>query len=312
VSHSHHEHEPSDPPQVVEVGDRLFAYVQPDGTWWVNNTGFLVGSDAVTAIDTCATERRTRRLLDAVKRVTPAPIRTLVNTHHHGDHTHGNFLVAQATVVAQQRCRELMAEAGVRPIEGVWEPVDWGELELSLPTVTFDDHLTVWVDDLRVELLHPGTPAHTTNDIVAWVPSQRVVYSGDLVFNGGTPFVLMGSVHGALDSVEWLGGLGAEAIVPGHGPVCDPSVLDGLAAYYRFVLDTAEAARAAGEPPLDAARNVDLGPFAELTDSERLVGNLHRAYAELDGAARGAPIDLVAAIGDMIAYNGGRPLRCVA
>ncbi len=312
MSHSHHEHEPSDPPQVVEVGDRLFAYVQPDGTWWVNNTGFLVGSDAVTAIDTCATERRTRRLLDAVKRVTPAPIRTLVNTHHHGDHTHGNFLVAQATVVAQQRCRELMAEAGVRPIEGVWEPVDWGELELSLPTVTFDDHLTVWVDDLRVELLHPGTPAHTTNDIVAWVPSQRVVYSGDLVFNGGTPFVLMGSVHGALDSVEWLGGLGAEAIVPGHGPVCDPSVLDGLAAYYRFVLDTAEAARAAGEPPLDAARNVDLGPFAELTDSERLVGNLHRAYAELDGAARGAPIDLVAAIGDMIAYNGGRPLRCVA
>ena len=64
--------------------------------------------------------------------------------------------------------------------------------------------------------------------------------------------------------------------------------------------------------PLAAARETDLGPYAELLDSERLVGNLHRAYAELEGAAPGAVIDLAAAFVDMVAYNGGRPLRCLA
>jgi cyclase len=63
---------------------------------------------------------------------------------------------------------------------------------------------------------------------------------------------------------------------------------------------------------LEVARNCDLGEYAALLDSERIVGNLHRAYLELDGAARGALIDLPTAIGDMLAYNGGRPLTCHA
>jgi cyclase len=94
--------------------------------------------------------------------------------------------------------------------------------------------------------------------------------------------------------------------------VSGPEVLDEMAAYYDFVDATARAAKAAGLSPLEAARESDLGAFAELTDPERIVGNLHRAYAELDGAERGAPVDLGAAIGDMITFNGGRPLRCIA
>jgi cyclase len=64
--------------------------------------------------------------------------------------------------------------------------------------------------------------------------------------------------------------------------------------------------------PLQAARDADLGEYAELHDRERIVGNLHRAVAELAGAARGAPVDVAAAFGDMLAYNGGAPLRCLA
>ena len=71
-------------------------------------------------------------------------------------------------------------------------------------------------------------------------------------------------------------------------------------------------AKRAGLSPLDAAREADLGEFSTLSDPERLVGNLHRAYAELDGAEPGAPIDIIAALGDMITFNGGRPLRCTA
>jgi cyclase len=64
--------------------------------------------------------------------------------------------------------------------------------------------------------------------------------------------------------------------------------------------------------PLDAARELDLGRYADLLDPERIVGNLHRAYAELDGAPRGAPVDALAALADMVTYNGGQALTCYA
>ena len=107
--------------------------------------------------------------------------------------------------------------------------------------------------------------------------------------------------------------LGARTIVPGHGPVFgDSAPLDATLDYLRFVLDVAARARDAGLSPLEAGRDTDLGPFASWGDSERLVGNLHRACAELGGAPQGAPIDIVAALADMVAYNGGAPLTCLA
>ncbi len=80
----------------------------------------------------------------------------------------------------------------------------------------------------------------------------------------------------------------------------------------RFVQDVARRGKAAGVTSLEAARQADLGRFAELTDAERIVGNLHRAYAELDGAEPGAPIDTRSTLMDMVAFNGGQPLRCLA
>jgi len=311
-SDHHHDHADLGPPRVEEVADGVFAYVQPDGSWWINNTGFLVADDGVVAVDTCSTERRTRAFLDAVRGVTDGPLRLLVNTHHHGDHTHGNYLTHPAAIVAQERCRDLVLETGILHVPGVWDDVDWGDLRVSPPIVTFEERLVVWSGDRRVELHHPGTAAHTTNDAVAWLPEQKVLFAGDLVFNGGTPFVMMGSLAGALDTVAWLRSFGAETIVPGHGDVCGPEVLDRIERYYRFVDGVAAEAERSGTSPLDAARQADLGEFAELTDGERLAGNLHRALAERRGAARGEPIDLIAAIGDMIQLNGGRPLRCLA
>jgi cyclase len=99
MSTIHHDVTTPGPPQLHEVDDGVFAYIQPDGTWWINNTGFLVGQRGVISIDTCATVRRTRAYLDAIRTVTAQPVRTVVNTHHHGDHTFGNFLVTGATIV---------------------------------------------------------------------------------------------------------------------------------------------------------------------------------------------------------------------
>jgi cyclase len=299
------------PPHTLEVAEGVFAYIQPDGSWWLNNTGFIVGGGSVVAIDATSTERRTRSLLDAIKAVTASPVRTLVNTHHHGDHTNGNCLFTDATVIGHRLCRDSVLAQTIGGNEAVFGDVDWGELTIRPPEVVFDEHLTVYVDDVRIELHHLGTPAHTTNDVVAWLPGKRVLFTGDLVFNGGTPFMLMGSVEGFLDALPRLREFDAETLVPGHGPVCDPAAIDDGDRYAQFVLELAAEAANAGLTPLEAAREADLGEFAELHDRERIVGNLHRAMAEQAGLGRGGTVDIPAAFGDMLAFHGGK-LRCLA
>jgi len=311
MSHPHHDHDHPDipPPTVEEVRDGVYAYVQLDGTWGLNNSAFLVGRDGTTLIDTCFTERRTRDLLAAVQRMTDRPIRTLINTHHHGDHTHGNYLLPAATIIGHERCRDEVLSSG-HIAQAFFPGVDWGDLEVAPPFVTFDDHLTLWVDDRRVELHFVG-PAHTTNDVVGWMPEERVLFAGDLVFNGGTPFVVMGSVSGSLAAIDRLSALDPVTIVPGHGAVCGAEALEPQAEYLRFVQSIARQGFDEGTAPLDVALGADLGPFAELHDPERLVGNLYRAYSELRGEPLGTAID-PHAFADMVTYNGGQPLRCLA
>jgi cyclase len=298
--------------EIQPISEGLYAYLQPDGSWYLNNTGFLVGPAGVVSIDTTSTERRTRAYLDAIKTVTPLPVRTLVNTHHHGDHTHGNYLAAGATIVGHERCREMVLSTPVPPPAGIWTDVDWGHLEPAPPFLTYTDQITLWSGDLRCEVRYVGTPAHTTNDSIVHIPDLSVVFTGDLLFNGGTPFALQGSVSGWIEVLETvLRPLGAQTLVPGHGPVCGPEVIDDVLGYLRFVQQVAREAKAAGLSPLEAARATDLGKYKDLYDSERIVGNLHRAYLDLSGE-RGTPADLNRAFGDMVAYNGGRPLTCHA
>jgi cyclase len=102
-----------------------------------------------------------------------------------------------------------------------------------------------------------------------WIPERSVLIAGDLVFNGGTPFVLMGSVEGTLRVLEeQIKPLGARTIVPGHGPVCGPEVVDDVLGYLRHVQAVAKQGFAAGLTPLEAAREIGLGEYADWTDSE--------------------------------------------
>ncbi|WP_184540760.1 MBL fold metallo-hydrolase [Streptosporangium becharense] len=296
----------------VERLDRgVFAYVQPDGGWCLNNAGFVVGEREVLLVDTAATEGRARALRDAVAAVTPLPVGTVVNTHSHGDHTFGNHLFTpRATVIAHELARTEMVERGLA-LREMWPGVEWGDIRVEPPAVTFRDALTVHLGDRRVEVFHVG-PAHTTNDVVVWLPAERVLFAGDLVLSGCTPFVLMGSVQGLSAAVARLRALEPEVVVCGHGSLRGPDVFDETQAYLTWLSEVARTGLAAGLPPLEAARRAELGPFAALLDAERLVANLHRAYAEECGLPAGARIPSAPVMREMVAYNGGSPLRCTA
>lgn len=299
------------PPVTEEVGDGIYAYIQLDGSWFLNNAGCVVGPEGVIVIDTVGTEKRARTFHAAVRAITDKPAQALINTHSHGDHTHGNFMFApQTAIIGHTHCRTEILTAG-HAVRAMFPSTDFGEFPLTPPFVTFDDRLTVFAGELRLDLFYVG-PAHTRSDVVVWIPERKLLFAGDIVFNGGTPFAIAGSVAGWLETIDRLKALGVERVVPGHGPVCGPDALDAVADYLRWVQELAAEGFKKGAPPLELAQTTRLGRFGELSDPERLVPNLHRAYSELRGEERGAALDFPALFQEMIAYNGGKPLRCLA
>lgn len=302
---------PATDPYTVRLAPGVYAYVQPDGGWCLNNAGFISDGESTLLVDTAATEQRARLLREAVLTAgVPLP-RTLVNTHHHGDHTYGNgVFVPEAVVVGHDSCRGEQIAAG-HQLHLMWPGTDFGDIRITAPTVTYNDRLTVWVGETEVRVIHPGA-AHTIGDSVVHLPERGIVFTGDLIFQGGTPFVPMGSLSGSLRALELLRSLDATVVVPGHGPVTDPSAYDATESYLRYVTELAQEGHTKGLSPLEAARQADLGEFARLRESERLVANLHRAYAELDGEPEGSPLDPVAVFTDMAVMNGGVPVACHA
>ncbi|MFC8081169.1 MBL fold metallo-hydrolase [Streptomyces sp. NPDC057307] len=298
-------------PRTTEIADNVFAHIQPDGGWCVSNAGILLAPDRVALIDTAATESRALALRDTVDALSPEPVRLVVNTHFHGDHSFGNALVGpDAVIVAHERTRTEMADAGLG-LTGLWPDVNWGKIGVTLPQLTYRRRLTLHHGDLRVELFHPG-PAHTTNDTLVWLPDQRVLFAGDILLPGRTPFVLMGSVAGSLRTLEVLRRLDPLTVVGGHGPLAGPEVIDETERYLRRLQSVAAAASAAGLTPLEAAREAGPGPFEDWHEPERLVANLHRAYAELGPGPPGESLDVIGIFGDMVTYNGGRLPVCYA
>lgn len=302
---------PAEEPYLVQPAPGVYAYVQPDGGWCLNNAGFVTGGGRTLLVDTAATERRALALRAAVLAAGAPLPRTVVNTHHHGDHTYGNGVFApEALVLGHENARSEQLAAG-RQLELIWPATDFGALDMTAPDLTYGDRMTLHVGETEVRVLHPGV-AHTTGDSIVWLPEQRIVFTGDLVFAEGTPFLAMGSLAGSLRALELLRSLGAETVVPGHGPLTDPGAYEATERYLRHVAELAREGRAKGLTPLETAREADLGEFAGWRESERLVANLHRAYAELAGEPEGVPLDILAVLRDMTVMNGGTPILCHA
>ncbi|MFI5619975.1 MBL fold metallo-hydrolase [Streptomyces sp. NPDC051567] len=298
-------------PYLVQPAAGVYAYVQPDGGWCLNNAGFVSDGGQTLLVDTAATRRRALALREAVVAAgVPLP-RTVVNTHHHGDHTYGNGVFAPgALVLGHENARAEQLAAG-HQLELIWPTTDFGAVEIVPPGLTYNDRMTLHVGEVEVRIVHPGV-AHTTGDSVVWLPGKGIVFTGDLIFAGGTPFLAMGSLAGSLRALELLRSLDAETVVPGHGPLTDPSAYEATGRYLRYVDELAREGRARGLPPLEVARRAEPGEFAAWREGERLVANLHRAYAELAGEPEGSPLDILAVLADMTALNGGTPILCHA
>jgi cyclase len=307
----------------VRLTDHAAAYLQPNGGFGLSNAGVLLGRDATTLVDTFFDLAHTRRLLESVEAETRAPVRRVVNTHHNGDHCWGNQLCRDAEIIGHRRCREAMASLppellerlrtaplerpGVAMLRAGMTRFDFRGIKLTPPTTVFDDRLTVYVDDLPVELIYLG-PAHTVGDVAVWLPAERVLFAGDLVFRHCAPLGWEGTFQRWIEALDAMAALEPALVVPGHGPVSGVEGLREQRAYLEHVGAEARRGFARGLSVLDAALAVDLGPYADWAEPERVVAMVARGYRESRGEPEDAPIDFLALADDMAEYRHRRGL----
>lgn len=299
------------PSDLTKIADGVYAFIQEPGGWCVSNCGVIVDRDQLIVVDTAATVSRAKSLKAAIGELVKDCTPVVINTHFHGDHIFGNATLQPVAIYSHVNARDDIISAGLGLTE-LWPTVEWGDVELRLPTVTYSDRMTLHSGSRSVELLHLG-PAHTTGDTLVWLPDDRILFAGDVVMSGCTPFALMGSVTGSLDVLQQIRRLGPETIISGHGSISGPEVINENRNYLEWVLELARKGLASGATPLELTQSTSLpAQFADLLDSERLVANIHRAYADLGGDAPGTPLDVLAIFKEMILANGGVLPSCSA
>jgi glyoxylase-like metal-dependent hydrolase (beta-lactamase superfamily II) len=167
-------------------------------------------------------------------------------------------------------------------------PFEFEGITRTLPTRTFEKQLDLRVGDRRVELLEVG-PCHTRGDILLHLPDDGVVYTGDILFIDGTPIMWVGPVANWIAACDRILELGAETIVPGHGPITDARGVHAVRDYLEYVTAQARERFDAGMPALEAARDIALADFESWGDAERIVVNTVTLYREFSGETGDAP-----------------------
>jgi glyoxylase-like metal-dependent hydrolase (beta-lactamase superfamily II) len=239
-----------------QLSDNCWAYTTEGDP----NSGVIIGDDACMVIDTTATPAMAQDLIARIRQVTDKPIKYVVLSHYHAVRVLGAsayFKEGATEVIASRGTYEMIVERGAQDMKSEIErfPRLFAGVEtvpgLTWPTMVFDRELSLFLGKLEVRLMHLGA-GHTRGDTIAWVPSQKVVFSGDLVeYNAGV-------YTGDAQLEEWphtldkLRALGAHKLVPGRGPaMTTPQDCEKAIEYTRrwvgMLYGTAQAGVAAGK-----------------------------------------------------------------
>lgn len=292
-----------------DIGNGLYAWLQPDGGWGWSNAGLIRDGEASLLVDTLFDMALTQEMLAAMQDATGIAadqIETIVNTHANGDHCHGNGCCPQAEIIASDASAREMAEvppamlgqfkklgAQLGPagayFADIFAPFDFDNVDERAPTRTFSGRLDLRVGDKPVHLIEVG-PAHTNGDVLVHVPGDRTVFTGDILFIDGTPLMWAGPVANWLRACEQIIGMDVDVIVPGHGPVTDKAGVQRVADYLVYIDREARVRFEAGLSVREAALDISLGDYASWGDAERIAVNVDSLYREYRGDGKVTPV----------------------
>lgn len=285
-----------------DLGDGLYAWLQPDGGWGWSNAGLIVDGEESLLVDTLFDLRLTADMLSAMKKAEPLAakaIGTLVNTHANGDHCNGNELVVGAEIISSEisaqemrhETPEIMAEF-LKAAPDLGDMGDFflhcfGEFEFEgitqrFPTTTYSHGLHRKVGDKTIELIEVG-PAHTGGDTLVYIEQDKTIFTGDILFIEGHPLMWDGPVGNWIAACNRILAMDLNTVVPGHGPITDKRGVTAVRDYLQYISDEARLRYDAGLDLYEAAMDISLSDYSSWGDAERIVANVSSLYREFSG-----------------------------
>ena len=288
-------------PGLHPLSQGAYAWLAPHSSWGWSNAGLIADGEESLLVDTLYDLDLTGEMLRKMRSAEPAAraIGTLVNTHANGDHCHGNELVSGAQIIASTASAlemgELTPQAMAALMHSASEMGPLGEyllhcfgqfrfdgIQFTPPTHTFEGEMDIKVGDKDVHLIEVG-PAHTRGDVLVHCPSDKVVFTGDILFIESTPLIWEGPVGNWIDACLLIESMDADLIVPGHGPITDKHGVIKVRQYLQYVQDQARLRYDAGMDVFEAAKDIELSEYSAWSDPERIAVNVDSLYREFSG-----------------------------
>jgi glyoxylase-like metal-dependent hydrolase (beta-lactamase superfamily II) len=229
-----------------KLSDHAYAYTAEGDP----NSGIVIGDDGVMVIDTQATPAMAQDVIDRVREVTDKPIKYVVLTHYHAVRVLGASAYGADHIISSQGTWDLIVERGQQDMDSEIQrfPRLFQGVEsvpgLTWPTMVFENSMTLWMGDLEVRIAHLGR-GHTKGDTVVWLPGDKVLFSGDLVEYGATPYTGDAYLTDWPATLDALEALEPASIVPGRGDalMTPEQVRDGLSGTRAFITDLLNVAK---------------------------------------------------------------------
>ena len=295
-----------------DLGNNIYCYLQPDGGWGWSNAGLIVDGDESLIVDTLFDEKLTQEMLESMKRAEPLGmknIRALINTHSNGDHCNGNNCVETKEIICSQATLEEMSHESPEMMAAlIKQAPEMGALgkyflecfgsfnfegvTKKLPNTTFSGQTQRQVGDKVVELIEVG-PAHTNGDVLVHVPSDKVVFTGDILFIEGHPILWAGPVGNWINACDRIIAMEVDFVVPGHGPVTDNRGVRAVRDYLVYIDSESRKRFESGMNAIEAAKDIDLNLFSGWGDVERIAVNVNSLYREYRGEEQREEITLL-------------------
>lgn len=311
---------------LVKISENVYAAVAAPSGDAVSNSGFVITDRWVCVFDSHLTADAARELIGEIRKVTSLPIRYLINSHFHGDHTHGNqAFPADTEVIATHATwqnllnkdlpqlqryqqvlpdqigglkRDLKAATSAQRAEEIRQELLQREefldrirdLELVLPGLTFDRTLSLRTLNKDVQVLFLGR-GHTDGDATLWLAEEKILFAGDLVFHQALPNMNDGYSKDWIETLGLMGKMKAEVIIPGHGPVGDDTMLAEFRDYLQDLRKNIKANMEKGQTLEDMLKNMTVpSKYKEFQFQQFFPGNVEKIYREyLEEAASQKP-----------------------
>ena len=295
-----------------DLGNNIYCYLQPDGGWGWSNAGLIADGDESLIVDTLFDEDLTLEMLDSMKSAEPKGmknIRALINSHSNGDNCNGNNCVDTDEVISSEATLEEMSHESPEMMAALLKQAPemgtlgkyflecFGSFNFEgvtkrLPNTTFTGETQRQVGDKIVELIEVG-PAHTNGDILVHVPSDKVVFTGDILFIEGHPILWAGPVKNWINACDRIISMEVDFVVPGHGPVTDNRGVKAVRDYLAYIDTESRERFESGMSALEAAKEIDLDLFSTWGDGERIAVNVNSLYREYKGEEKREEITLL-------------------